>query len=349
MGGNLFKTERMTRREYEEACLLISKVLGPMNYAFTKSFLDKESFGDIDVLVSCTNFAKELFYKHGLVLEIDGTSVLIQHKGKEIQVDLIETNNMPYALNYYSYGMFSPIIGKIFKTQDFKLNPNGLYYMYNGNEVFVTNNWHKILGVIGIYKSEFAREEEAFAAISKSLFFDKKLFTDIPESKLAKAMKHPMYCRFLEYIKDVKNYKSNTEILSSFQFDQDFIRRLQLEDITAKVNLVIKELMRSHYSYENFKSRCPDLSDREAGHEYALLKGHLKTTIMAYFNDKSAQIQRPLTEKTELDMHTRYFGHRVWAVDFRYLPLEKMEEYQGIQECRVYRERYMNEKEKASE
>ena len=95
--------------------------------------------------------------------------------------------------------------------------------MYNGNEVFVTNNWHKILSVIGIYKSEFAREEEAFAAISKSPLFDKKLFTDIPAIKFAKAMKHPMYCRFLEYIKDVKNYQFDIEILNSFQFDKDFI------------------------------------------------------------------------------------------------------------------------------
>lgn len=348
MGGNLFKTKRMDRQEYEEACLFISKVLAPMNYAFTKSFLDKDSFGDIDILVSCTNLAKELFYKHGLVLETNGSSVLIHHKGNQIQVDLIEVNNMPYALNYYSYGMFCSIIGKIFKSQGFKLNPNGLYYIYNCNEVFITNNWHKILGVIGIYKSEFTREEEAFVAISKSPFFVKNIFTDIPEKKLAKAMKHPMYCRFLEYIKDVKDYQSSTEILNFFQSDKDFIRRLQCEDITAKANLVIKELMQNHYPYEDFKSRCQDLTDREVAHEYALLKGYLKTTIMSYFNDKSAQIQRPLTDNAELNMHIHYFGHRVYGVDFKYLPLEKISEYQGIQQCRVYQERYMNQEEKDS-
>lgn len=348
MGGNLFKTKRMDRQEYEEACLFISKVLAPMNYAFTKSFLDKDSFGDIDILVSCTNLAKELFYKHDLVLETNGSSVLIHHKGNQIQVDLIEVNNMPYALNYYSYGMFYSIIGKIFKSQGFKLNPNGLYYIYNCNEVFITNNWHKILGVIGIYKSEFTREEEAFVAISKSPFFVKNIFTDIPEKKLAKAMKHPMYCRFLEYIKDVKDYQSSTEILNFFQSDKDFIRRLQCEDITAKANLVIKELMQNHYPYEDFKSRCQDLTDREVAHEYALLKGYLKTTIMSYFNDKSAQIQRPLTDNAELNMHIHYFGHRVYGVDFKYLPLEKISEYQGIQQCRVYQERYMNQEEKDS-
>mgnify|MGYP001737038355 CR=1 FL=1 len=348
MGGNLFKTERMGRQEYEEACLFISTALAPMNYAFTKSFLDKNSFGDIDILVSCTNFAKELLYKHGLILEVNGSSVLIQHKGKQIQIDLIQVDNMSYALNYYSYGMFCPIIGKIFKSQGFKLNPNGLYYIYNGNEVFITNNWHKILGVIGIYKSEFTREEEAFAAISKSPFFVKNIFTDIPEKKLAKAMKHPMYCRFLEYIKDVKDYQPSTEILNFFQSDKDFIRRLQCEDITAKANLVIKELMRNHYPYEDFKSRCQDLTDREVAHEYALFKGYLKTTIMAYFNDKSAQIQRPLTDNAELNMHIHYFGHRVYGVDFKYLPLENIAEYQGIQQCRVYQERYMNQEEKDS-
>lgn len=342
MGGNLFETERMSRQEYEEACLSISTALAPMNYAFTKSFLDKNSFGDIDILVSCTNFAKELLYKHGLVLEINGTSVLIQHKGKQIQVDLIETNNMPYALNYYSYGMFCPIIGKIFKSQGFKLNPNGLYYIYNGNEVFVTNNWHKILGVIGIYKHEFTREEEAFAVISKSPFFVKKIFTDIPEKKLARAMKHPMYCRFLEYIKDGKDYQSSTEILSLFQSDKDFIRRLQCEDITAKSNLVTKELMKNHYPYEDFKLRCQGLTDREIARDYNFLKGYLKTTIMSYFNDRSSQIQIALSDKDELAAHIWCFGHKVEGIDFKYIPMENVRLYQGIQQCRVYQERYMS-------
>jgi|GEM_PF-2184581 len=346
MGGNLFKTKRVDRQEYEEACLFISKVLAPMNYAFTKSFLDKDSFGDIDILVSCTNLAKELFYKHGLVLETNDSSVLIHHKGNQIQVDLIEVNNMPYALNYYSYGMFCPIIGKIFKSQGFKLNPNGLYYIYNCNEVFVTNNWHKILGVIGIYKSEFTREEEAFAAISKSPFFVKNIFTDIPEKKLTKAMKHPMYCRFLEYIKDVKDYQPSTEILNFFQSDKDFIRRLQCEDITAKSNLVIKELMRNHYPYEDFKSKCPGLTDREIARDYAALKMYLKETIMSYFNDRSSQIQRPLSDKAELAEHIWCFGHKVEGIDFKYIPMENVRLYPGIQLCRVYQERYMGRKEK---
>ena len=348
MGGNLFKTERMSRQEYEEACLLISTALAPMNYAFTKSFLDKNSFGDIDILVSCTNFAKELLYRHGLILEVNGSSVLIQHKGKQIQVDLIQVDNMPYSLNYYSYGMFCPIVGKIFKSQGFKLNPNGLYYMYNGNEVFVTNNWHKILGVIGIYKHEFTREEEAFAVISKSPFFVKKIFTDIPEKKLARAMKHPMYCRFLEYIKEIKDYQSSTEILSFFQSDKDFIHRLQCEDITAKSNLVIKELMKNHYPYEDFKLRCQGLTDREIARDYNLLKGYLKITIMSYFNDRSSQIQRALSDKDELAAHIWCFGHKVEGIDFKYIPIENARLYQGIQQCRVYQERYMNQKEKDS-
>lgn len=348
MGGNLFKTERMDRQEYEEACLSISKVLAPMNYAFTKSFLDKDSFGDIDILVSCTNLAKELFYKHGLILEINGSSILIHHKGNQIQVDLIEVNNMPYALNYYSYGMFCPIIGKIFKSQGFKLNPNGLYYIYNGNEVFVTNNWHKILGVIGIYKSEFTREEEAFAAISKSPFFVKNIFTDIPEKKLAKAMKHPMYCRFLEYIKNVKDSGITSDILIHFFEDKDFIRRLQCEDITIKSNACLSALVKTHYPYDDFKSRCPDLTPREIANEYNLLKGYLRTTIMSYFNDRSSQIQRPLSDKAELDMHIVYFGYKVDGIDFKYLPIEGLREYRSIQECRIYQERYMSQKEKDS-
>lgn len=162
MGGNLFKTERMTRQEYEEACLFVSNILKGLNYGFPDSFLDKQDFGDIDIICSNTDSAKELFNRAGCVADINGRSLLINYKGKMIQVDLIESNNIPYALSYYSYGMFGAIVGKIFKSEEFKLNDIGLFYVYNGNDVFVTSDWLKILRVIGIHRSKFVTEEEAF-------------------------------------------------------------------------------------------------------------------------------------------------------------------------------------------
>ena len=65
---------------------------------------------------------------------------------------------------------------------------------------------------------------------------------------------------------------------------------------------------------------------------------------MFYFNDRSSQIQRTLSEPWELDMHIQYFGHKVDGIDFRYLPMENLREYRSIEECRVYQERYMNHK-----
>lgn len=346
MGGNLFKTERMSRQEYQEVCLFISGILKNLNYAFPASFLDKEDFGDVDIIVSSTDAAKSLFYESGCVTKIDGTSLLINYKGKPVQVDLIESSNVPYSTMYYSYGMFGAMVGKLFKSQGFKLREDGLCYIYNGNEVFVTSDWQRILYVIGIHKSQFSREEEAFRAIVRSSFFMKRIFTDLPQKKLEKAMKRPMYSRFLEYIKDAHDMTPTADILGHFYADKDFIRRLQCEDITAKANSALSSLIKIHYPYEDFKARCPDLTPREVAREYNLLKGYLRSTLMSYFNDRSSQIQRPLSDSRELDMHIFYFGYKVDGVDFKYLPLDNLIKFQGIQQCRVYQERYMSNEDK---
>lgn len=346
MGGSLFKTERMSRQEYEEACIFISNTLKGLSHAFPDSFMDKQDFGDIDIICSSTNYVKQRLNEAGCIVDINGASVLINYKGKMIQVDLIESYNVPYTTSYYSYGMFGAMAGKLFKDEGFKLNDIGLFYVYNGNDVFVTSNWQTILRTVGIFNCKFTTEEEAFLAIANSGKFKKSIFTDLPEKKLAKAMKRPMYSRFLEYIKDRADGTSTTEILGSFRCDNGFIRRLQCEDITAKANLALKELVKNYYPYADFKSRCQGMADREVARDYNLLKGYLRTTIMSYFNDRSSQIQRPLSDKAELDMHIWLFGHKVDGIDFKYLPMDNIREYQGIEQCRIYQERYMSQEEK---
>ena len=342
MGGNLFKTERMTRQEYEEVCVFVSKALKLSNYAFPDSFLDKQDFGDIDIICSNADTVKAQLNITGCVLDINGNSLLINYKGKEIQIDLIESANPSYARSYYSYGMFGAMVGKLFKSQGFKLNNIGLFYKFKDREVFVTSDWIKILSALSIHNSKFTTEEEAFRAITRSPLFRKSIFTDLPEKKLAKAMKRPMYTRFLDYIKEAKDGTIFKDILISFCDDEKFIRGLQCEDITIKTNECLNELIKTHYPYEDFKSRCPDLAQMEVTRDYNLLKGYLRTTIISYFNDRSSQIQRPLSDAREFDMHIWYFGHKVDGIDFKYLPLKDLTGYQGIQQCRVYQERYMS-------
>lgn len=72
----------------------------------------------------------------------------------------------------------------------------------------------------------------------------------------------------------------------------------------------------------------------------------LTALILVYFNDRSSQIQRPLSDKAELAEHIWCFGHKVEGIDFKYIPMENVRLYPGIQLCRVYQERYMGRKEK---
>lgn len=82
MGGKLFKTERMSRQEYEETCVFISKLPKGLNHGFPDSFLDKQDFGDIDIICSSTDSVKERLNEAGCILDINGASLLINHKGK---------------------------------------------------------------------------------------------------------------------------------------------------------------------------------------------------------------------------------------------------------------------------
>ena len=51
-------------------------------------------------------------------------------------------------------------------------------------------------------------------------------------------------------------------------------------------------------------------------------------------------------DKAELAEHIWCFGHKVEGIDFKYIPMENVRLYPGIQLCRVYQERYMGRKEK---
>lgn len=93
-----------------------------------------------------------------------------------IQVNLIESYNVPYTTSYYSYGMFGAMVGKLFKAEGFKLNDIGLFYVYNGNDVFVTSNWQTILRTVGIFNCKFTTEKEAFLGIANSGKFKKSIF-----------------------------------------------------------------------------------------------------------------------------------------------------------------------------
>lgn len=191
MGGNIFKTERMSGQEYEDACLFISKSLKHVSYAFPDSFLDKEDFGDIDIICSNPDTVRTQLYNIGCVTNFNDGSLLINHKGKEIQVDFIKSCNVPYATSYYSYGMFGAMIGKLLKSQGFKLNDIGLFYIYNGNDVFVTSDWSKILRVLGIFRCKFTIEEEAFLAIVNSGQFKKSIFYGFTRKETCKSNAAP--------------------------------------------------------------------------------------------------------------------------------------------------------------
>ena len=123
MGGNVFKdgsTRRYSAQEYHDLTYRMSVNLWNISSKFDiiPAYLEKESFGDVDVLI--IPFGQ--LSKERLSSVFNTTEDHVVHNGdvwslvfEEIQVDLITSNEEEYAasLDYFAWNDYGNLRGKI--------------------------------------------------------------------------------------------------------------------------------------------------------------------------------------------------------------------------------------------
>jgi len=242
MGGNALKntyTRRYQKNEYLTVkCEIIEQLIQKTNRLVRiddiESFRDKQSFGDLDLLIEYrhgTHFPK---IDYRLLVESFNPNEIVKNGNvysfdfKELQVDLIVTDSKFYdfSLSYYSFNDLGNLIGRVAHKMGLTYGHKGLYYKHRdqfGNiqgMVELTVDPKEAIEFLGYdfkrLNSGFDSLEEIFEYVVSSQYFNETIYALENRNNTARTRdrKRPSYTAFLQYI---------TEHTFSDQFNYDCV------------------------------------------------------------------------------------------------------------------------------
>ncbi|MFN8575367.1 MAG: hypothetical protein U0354_00785 [Candidatus Sericytochromatia bacterium] len=293
MGGNALKncfTRRYQKDEYndlsKEVINILKKSENILNINIPFSYRNKESFGDMDIVISFNknfdigNYIKKSFNPKQIVSNGD----CISFEYKEFQIDLIKSNEHYYTnLEYLNWNDLGNIIGRVAHKFGLKYGHKGLAYIiknesgYNPRELMLTENILDILDFLGFdydrYTFGFDNVSDIYDFVIESKFFNPIIFSfeEMNHINRVRNKKRITYKGFLEYIntKDLTNktyfqYNSNKEIYLArinYYFPEahifDFIENY-------KNDIEKKEFIKSKFNGD-LVSQITGLSDKNLG------------------------------------------------------------------------------------
>lgn len=223
MGGNAFdKAERLTPHFYKDVVddikWLLQNIMGyGTGFTIPHSVRNKESYGDVDVLVASSQIQAALKQmKNGfrVVGEISngcGYNLLIETDGRFIQVDLNKTKDedMEFAFQYFSWNDLGNLIGRIAHRQGLKHGHDGLWYVHRDGdhqlgEILLTKDYDTALCHLGFdvndYRAGFDSYEQMFEWVERCKYFEPSAFPLEHRNHQARVRdaKRKVYNMFLE-------------------------------------------------------------------------------------------------------------------------------------------------------
>lgn len=231
MGGNAFpQAERLTKREYRDAYKGAENAALALGFraAVPHSYGAKDSFGDVDMLVSNKHHRDVdlLLAKLKPLAQIknpSGYNLLLENEdGKKYQLDLNFTpeETFSFAFGYFSFNDLGNLIGRIAHRQGLKFGHDGLWYVYRKgskvlDEIRLTTDFETALKYLGFdtekYYARFYTLESMFAWVERSKYFDPCAFPLEHRNHKGRVRdaKRPNYNKFLAWLGeryDLSNY-----------------------------------------------------------------------------------------------------------------------------------------------
>lgn len=222
MGGKALKhleVQRATVFRYEGIKEQVTEFFktNEITYRVPRSFADKQSFGDLDVLVVSEDFSEELFKEFCKAMHSRGhvrNSNVYSVEVNNFQVDLILTprEELEYAFRYFSWNDLGNLVGRIAHKMGFKHGHNGLWYVirdgdYVVEEILVSRDYDKVLDFLGFAEEPvfFESKKQIFDYVVNGVYFIPDIF--LLHNRNAQARyrdsKRQTYTDFLEYIKEL--------------------------------------------------------------------------------------------------------------------------------------------------
>lgn len=272
MGGAALKhtyTRRYTDKEYFTTALKIMNSV-PFKTAIPLSFRNKDSFGDLDVLVHGGDFERyapntpmskiieDIFSPN----EIYKNSHVVSFDYNELQIDFIKVKPKYWesSKTYFSYNDLGNFMGRIAYKMGFRYGDFGLRLVYlheDGGKKFtydISTHPRDIFGFLGFdyerYEEGFDKLEDVFDFVVDSKYFNARLFDyeNLNHQNRTRNKKRVNYGLFLDYVKDIdKAYEYK---------DKDYYVNMAEEffgiDIASKISLWRKEVEREKEAHEHF-------------------------------------------------------------------------------------------------
>jgi len=224
MGGNALSVpvRRYSAVEYSKLLFQINKILNSLDIknAIPLSYSDKETYGDLDVLIHADSLKKRnireliemTFHPH----QIHHNEHIYSFDYKEFQIDFIIMNpeNWTTAYHYYSYNDLGNLIGRISYQMGFRYGHYGLKLVYrhpDGGRKFeqiISKDIYKILDFLGFdvekYKQGFVNLTDIFDYVIKSKYYNPHIFDYevLNHQNRTRNKKRVNYTKFLDYIKE---------------------------------------------------------------------------------------------------------------------------------------------------
>ena len=208
---------RLSRAEYVDIVEELRDRLKLTYYGYVeppRSLPDKTSFGDVDLIVSeprdTLNLRRDLCSKKDLV---NGDTLSFEYKGN--QIDLLRAAASAIELTRFGRDFcdIGMIVGMLVRGLGLKFGQNGLMVVIGAHKLELSSSLPHILRLldldIEIWRAGFQTEEEAFAFVTSSKYFDPRFFEreslgvegyDAWNSHTRRRMKHrPMFSRFVDF------------------------------------------------------------------------------------------------------------------------------------------------------
>lgn len=235
MGGNAFDNlRRLERQEFDGYVEEMSNILSEKfnKYAPILFYREKESFGDLDILVQKPKLDRKEFeeWLRGKgVNEFSYNQDFISFKYKDFQTDLIFVPEDSYetAYFYYSYNDLNNLVGRVAHKFGLKFGWDGLSYVirtesgHEGRKLYLSKSPKEIYSFLGLHYSVwekgFDNLEQIFKFVSSTPYFHPDMFSyeNLNHQNRTRNKKRKTYQLFLEWLEKEK------EGLPHYQFSSD--------------------------------------------------------------------------------------------------------------------------------
>lgn len=342
MGGHALKktkTRRYFREEYQILATQIKKeLLGLFNKTEDEIleipyFQEKESFGDLDLLISIDSGSEilklcTLLRDQYKLTELVRNGNVVSFPYQEFQIDLIciEKELMEMSRCYFSSNDIGMLIGRMAHSLGIKYGWQGLYYfLYNDKKtkrlrkILLSIEPSRIFQVLDLdyerYQKGFKNYEEMFIFLSKSKYFGTKIFDNslVQSESRRRDAKRPSLDIFLKWLENNKeNFPNPGQILNNsetIEFINEQFPEIRLNEIISEEREKEKEndLIHNKFNGRIIMKYFPNLQGCELGRVLQIFQTHIEIDLGLSYSQyiKSTEFNKIIDEFSQILIGTK--------------------------------------------